>query len=640
MKRFILTLFFVSVSVCLFAQAEEKAALTDKQTGVNAGERKDVKEMASRSKELIVRGKKDQPGVVTVIDDKTVKNSSKTDLVNVIKENVPSFYSGNNRVMGFGVSSSGAAQMSIRGVGQSGWGPTTGLPFLINGLDTTTSIMGHPIADLFTMKNIDRIEVLHGPQPVLYGSGALGGVVNIITKRQETEGFSTEISGSYGSYNSTDDYIMHQGKIGVFGYGASYNLRRTAGDRAQRTPNGEKVTSEYLSQNGSARFGFELGANWYVGMNAYIMKEEIHDPGKDGAPTNTLETFDILRDGVSLNILNTYNKLNGMIHLFYNDGHHEAEQTAMERDSYEHDDNLYGVRAVESASFFEGNTITGGIDVRKWGGTAKNLVTDVYMVKDKHLTNSSVFGLVEQRFFKALTVSGGARYTDDSKSGGFTAWQGGLIVDPYHWFRIHGSVARGFKLPDIRQLYLKMFPAEVPNEDLKAETYLSCDAGVEFNLLENISMDITAYRIYADNKIIKSGTGWINADDFNYNGLEYSLKYSILKMLTFKAGYSYIDNEYEDQKLSYVPKHKFNGGVSLAHSGFYAGIDCEVVRDVYADSAGTQKLSDYTVFSGKVSYSFLEHYKVFVNLSNIGDKDYETYTSIPCPDSRFWAGPQ
>jgi outer membrane cobalamin receptor len=78
--------------------------------------------------------------------------------------------------------------------------------------------------------------------------------------------------------------------------------------------------------------------------------------------------------------------------------------------------------------------------------------------------------------------------------------------------------------------------------------------------------------------------------------------------------------------------------VSLAHSGFYAGIDCEVVRDVYADSAGTQKLSDYTVFSGKVSYSFLEHYKVFVNLSNIGDKDYETYYQYPMPGFTILGG--
>ncbi len=632
MKRRVFLAFFLLISVTLFAQTAEDSSLTDEQ--------KLVKERAAKSKEIIIKGKKDQPGVVTIIDEKTVKDSSKTDLINVIKENVPSFYTGNNRVMGFGVASGGSAAMSIRGIGKSGWGPTTGLPFLINGLDTTTSIMGHPIADIFTMKNIDRIEVLHGAQPVLYGSGALGGIVNIITKRQEVEGFSTELSASYGSYHSTDDYVIHQGKTGIFDYGISYNFQKTDGDREETTPNGSEVTSEYMNQNGTARFGFELGENWYAGMNAYVMKEEIHDPGEEGAATDNLETFDILRDGVSLNILNNYKSFEGMIHLFYNNGHHEAERTAIDTDSYEHDDYLYGVRAVESATLFEGNRITVGIDVRKWGGTAKDRATDTYYVKDKYLTDSSVFGLVEQRFFRAVTLSGGARYTDNSKYGGHTSWQGGLIINPLGWFKIHSSVAEGFKLPDIRQVYLANMYV-LPNEDLKAETFTTYDAGVEFNLIEFLTFDVTGYRVYSENKIMTTGSGpatWINADKFNYNGAEMSAKYTLMNMVGFKAGYSYIDNEYDNQKLTYVPGHKFNGGVSLDYAGFYAGVDCEYVKDVYDDVDGINKLSDYTVYNGKLAYGFLDHYRVFVNLCNLGDEDYETYDGYPMPGFTVMGG--
>jgi len=100
-------------------------ALQAQQDAPGAGNDKTVKtdEKVFVSKEIIVKDKKEQPGVVSVITDKEVKNSSKTDLINVINQNVPSFYTGNNRVMGFGVSSSGAAVMSIRGVGKSGWGP-------------------------------------------------------------------------------------------------------------------------------------------------------------------------------------------------------------------------------------------------------------------------------------------------------------------------------------------------------------------------------------------------------------------------------------------------------------------------------------------------------------------------------------
>jgi iron complex outermembrane receptor protein len=630
MKKAFLAFLLSAFSILLFAQTDNKTADIEKQ--------KLEKAKAAKSKEIIIKGKQEQPGVVTVIDEKAVKDSTKTDLVNVIKENVPSFYTPGNRVMGFGVSSGGSAVMSIRGIGKSGWGPTTGVPFLINGLDTTTSIMGHPIADIFTMKNIDRIEVLHGSQPVLYGSGALGGIINIITKRQESEGYSTDLSLSYGTYNSTDDYVMHQGKIGGFDYGISYNFQKTDGHRDQETPNGTKVTSEYMNQNGTIRFGYELNENWYAGMNAYAMKEEIHDPGQEGAATNNLETFYILRDGISLNILNNYNMLEGMIHLFYNNGHHEAEKPALNTDSYEHDDYLYGTRIIESVKLFEGNKITAGVDIRKWGGTAKNLQTDTYYVDDKFLTDSSVFGLIEQRFFKAFTLSGGARYTDDSKYGGFTAWQGGLIINPLNWFKIHSSVAEGFKLPDLRQLYIKMYGAEVPNENLKPETFTSYDAGIELNPIDNLTMDFTGYKIYAEDKIMKSGNYWVNADKFDYKGAEVSAKYKLLDMIGLKAGYSYIDNEYDNLKLTYVPKHKFNGAVSFEKWGLFAGVDCEYVKDVYDDDAGTKKLSDYTVFNGKVAYTFLEHYRAFVNLCNIGDKDYETFYKYPMPGFTVMGG--
>ncbi len=622
MKTFRNALILSLFPIMIFAQ---------EPAGTGSGQPGTGEEQVFQSKEIIVRDKKEQAGVVSIISEKEVKNSTKTDLINVISQQVPSFSTGNNRVMGFGVSSSGAAVMSIRGVGKSGWGPTTGVPFLVNGLDTTTSIMGHPIADIFTMKNIDRVEVLHGPQPVLYGSGALGGVVNIITKRQETDGYRTELSASYGNHNTTDDYVMHQGKTGIFDYGVSYNFQRTDGHREQTAPNGTEVTSEYLNQNGTARFGFELGRNWYAGMNAFVMKEKIHDPGPEGAPTNTLETFDILRDGVSLNILNRYERFEGMLHVFYNNGHHEAEQEPLDIDSYEHDDTLYGARVVETAKLFPGSRITVGAEARKWGGTSKNPSTGTYFVDDKFLTEASLFGLAEQRLFNVVTVSGGARYTDNSEFGGFTSWQGGLIVNPTDFFKVHATAARGFSLPNLRQLYIKMFPAEVPNPDLESEIYMSYDAGIEITPITNLVIDVTGYRIEAENKIIKAGPKWINADEFDYNGLEATAKYLVMEMIGIRAGYSFIDNEYDDTKLAYVPRHRAVGGISFEKYGIYAGIDGEYVREIWADTAGAQELSNYTVLNAKLAYTFLERYRAFVNFNNITDREYETYWQYPMP---------
>ena len=234
------------------------------------------------------------------------------------------------------------------------------------------------------------------------------------------------------------------------------------------------------------------------------------------------------------------------------------------------------------------------------GRHVENLVTDTYYVKDKYLTDASVFGLVEQRFFDAFTLSGGARYTDNSKFGGFTAWQGGLIVNPTEYFKIHSSVAKGFNLPNLRQLYIKMFPAEVPNEDLDPEVYMSYDAGIELTPARELVLDVTGYRINARDKIVKDGPGWKNADEFNYNGLEATAKYTILNMVGLRAGYSYIDNEYRNARLTYVPKHKLLGGVSFDGYGLYP--DSTPNLDICHDAAGTIDLSNYLLTNAKLAY--------------------------------------
>ncbi|HPV97431.1 MAG TPA: hypothetical protein PLZ78_06350, partial [Spirochaetota bacterium] len=88
---------FVPLVFAVALQAQEEAP------GAGSDETGRPEEKVFISKEIIVKDKKEQAGVVSIITDKEVKNSTKTDLINVINQNVPSFYTGNNRVMGFGV---------------------------------------------------------------------------------------------------------------------------------------------------------------------------------------------------------------------------------------------------------------------------------------------------------------------------------------------------------------------------------------------------------------------------------------------------------------------------------------------------------------------------------------------------------
>ena len=666
----IILFLLMAVHVPLFSQESGPVLEQDKsaETITEKHKKDNKKDQVFTAGEILVKDKKIKPGVTTTISGEEVEKSSKTDLINVINEKVPSFYTGNNRVMGFGVANSSAASMSIRGIGVSGWGgqtgsgPSTGLPILINGMDTTMMINNHPVADIFTMKNIDHIEVLHGPQPVLYGSSAMGGIINIITKRMSTEGTATKISVSWGTDSTTDDYIQHYGKSGRFDYGVSYNFRYTQGSREQ-TLNGTTYDSLYMNNSGTMHMGYALNRNWYFGLDGYIMKLKIHDPGPDGltpavmtavSGDYTIENFLITRGGTVIQIGNTFKNIEGSLQLYWNRGHHESEiPVDNDRQKYNSDDHMYGIKLKESIKVIKGNTLTLGTEARRYGGKSENMITGYVYTDDEYINEQSLFALDEHSFLNNLfIISAGGRYTRNSEYGLYGSWQGGAILNPARATKIHVSAARGFKLPDIIQIYNKWWDGDQTIEesgtDLEPETYTCIETGIEQSFHDRVILSVTGYRIYSRNRFVREiGAGfteWTNAQDFNYNGIEVNVNYSPVKAVLLTAGYSFIENEQDSRTIPYTPRHKVLGGISLEKYGLYIAINGEYVTDIYANEEektlvmkGTQytvehkKMDDYFVLNSKLSYRFLERYSVFVNFNNITDNRYSTVSLYLAP---------
>ncbi len=602
------------------------------------------------------------PGSYQAIKSEKVKESGSTDLVSVVKSQMPSFYSPANRPMGYGVARSGAATMSLRGIGRSGWGPTTGIPVLFNGMDTTMGIMGHPVADVLTMKNVERIEVLLGPQPVLFGSSAMGGVINIVTKKQTQEGFTTDIQGSYGLWNTTEEYLYHTGKLGKLDYSIGYQFQHSDGDWEQSF-NGKDFTSEFTQHSGNVHIGFEIAKNWYASIDSFGMKQNIHDPGPQGigalatgpltVQLNLLEEFNITRGAVLAKLSHDYRLFSGSIQAEGNFGHHESVQTNTEKDIFESDDSSYAVRLKEVIRPWQGGAMTVGAEWRRYGGTAKNVDTGSYYIDDEFLYDTSAYGLLQQSFFKdLLSISGGARYTHNSEYGGFTAWQAGVAARPMGKTKIYSNIAKGFKLPDIRQYFVKMYPATntilETGTDLKPETYTSIEAGILQELFDRITLSVAGYRIYSKDQFVYT-TQWENAPDFNYNGMEANVAVKAFEWLSLNAGYSYIANEQDDVYLPYVPRHRATGGFVLSMTGVRLSLDGEYVNGLFADTAGNKEFDSFFVAHARISYTLWQKYTAFVNFYNITDKEYSTfavlvpplgnsYCEYPMPGFHFIAG--
>lgn len=143
--------------------------------------------------EVVVTGTRHQTDIrhlsqtVSVVNRKRIEQSMQPSLLPVLTEQVPGLFTTSRGVMGYGVSNGAAGGISLRGLS----GGNARLMVLIDGHPQYAGIFGHPIADAYQTLLADRVEVLRGPASVLYGSNAMGGVVNIVTRKMHEDGIRT-----------------------------------------------------------------------------------------------------------------------------------------------------------------------------------------------------------------------------------------------------------------------------------------------------------------------------------------------------------------------------------------------------------------------------------------------------------------
>ena len=174
------------------------------------------------------------PMTVSVVGREAIEESADPSLLPLLSEQVPGLFVTSRGVMGYGVSGGAAGAMSIRGIGgapQAGI-PTTGVMVLIDGHPQYMGLMGHPIADACQSMMAERVEVVRGPASVLYGSNAMGGVINIVTRKMEEDGVSTSVNAGGGSYGSVQTEVSNRIRSGRFSSVVMGSYNRSDGHRS------------------------------------------------------------------------------------------------------------------------------------------------------------------------------------------------------------------------------------------------------------------------------------------------------------------------------------------------------------------------------------------------------------------------
>lgn len=579
------------------------------------------------------------PLSISVINRDEIEASSESALLPVLSQHVPGLFVTQNGITGFGVNKGSAGTVNIRGVGQG-----NRVLMMFDGQPQWAGIFGHSLPDTYVASDVERVEVIRGPGSLMYGSNAMGGVVNIITRHHKQEGRRTQARIMYGSYN-TQKYMLSNGyNTGKFSSFISLNHDRTDGHR----PN-----SSFHITNGFANLGYKLNENYKMTGDVSLAKFKTQNPGEVNAPMLDY-LVDVMRGTTSFALENTYEKSSGAIRVFYNWGNHKINDGyspgAKPKDFlFRSDDHNTGVLLYQSFRLIEGNTFTAGIDYKNWGGHAWNdsINGKTGEIIDKRVNETAGYVIMQQDLFDLLSLNAGVRYEHNSVFGGEWIPQAGVTVRPFEGNVIRASFSKGFRSPNIREMY--MYPPQ--NADLKPENMLNYEVAVGQSFLDDrLYAELTAFFIDGKNGIQTeslSGDGNppfrnMNTGTFTNKGIEFEARYQICNNLHVNMNYSYL---HTSKPLLAAPAHKLNAGATYSPGRFTFNMNVQSIHDLYTKLKDKKTPEDikenFTVLNAKASYRFGSRDKglnLFVKGENLTATRYSINYGYPMPKAVFMGG--
>lgn len=601
----------------------------------------------SALEKVVVTGSRTETSVkhlsqtVSVIGRSKIEQRLQPSLLPMLSEQVPGLFITSRGVMGYGVSNGAAGGISLRGLS----GGSARVMVLIDGHPQYAGIFGHPVSDAYQSLLADKVEVLRGPASVLYGSNAMGGVINVVTRKIDEDGVKTNLKAAYGSYNTLETELTNRIKKGKFSSVVSDSYNRTDGHRENM---------EFEQYGGYAKLGYELSDNWNAYADVNVTHFNSTYPGPENAPL--LEGDQRITRGVaSVAVANKYEKTSGGVNLFYNwgnhwinDGYTPSNGESPQDGRFNSFDDMMGISLHQSANLFTGNRITLGFDCFRYGGEAwteyikgENAGSRSDLV-NKHENEIAGYLDFRQDFGRWLTFNAGLRIDHHSRVGTETVPQVGLAFHLPKNVEMKLSANKGFRYPILREMY--MFPPQNPN--LKPERLWNYEFSFSQNLLENrLNYGINLFCIDGENLIITlpnpSGSGMLNQNSgkIKNTGIELQAAYRICPAWSVDANYSWLKM---DNPVVGAPQHKSYAGANFIKNRFSASTGLSYIAGLYttAPSNGNQEgvQESFTLWNLRAAYKISEWISLQVRGENLLDRKYEINAGYPMPGATFMLG--
>ena len=577
----------------------------------------------------IERQKSEIPASITVLGRQTIEKYGVTNLLPALSFNVPGLFLNTRNPVGLGIGPESSGNIVIRGVGGT---PNTQILMLIDGQPQFVGLFGHPIPDTYMSSDVERMEVIRGPASILYGSNAMGGAINLIT-RQPREGFTGRATMAYGSYNTR----VFSGKAG-YSKGrlsslATFNAEATDGYRTDRD-------DSFRNYTGFLKLGYRISRHLNATIDGNMNTAEFNNPGPVGLETPNIEKREFTRGRAALSLDSEFGKVEGALRLFYNYGKHDFSGGFNSRDFNK------GITFYQNIRYHGRSTLTLGVDYKNFGGTANNRNTPpnqpVGFDVEQSINETDVYALMQHHFGERVSANLGYRLINNSVYGTEHVPAAGISFRAVESTILKAAVSKGFRSPTIVDAFL--FP--VSNDTLRPERLWNYEVGIQQFLFDNrLSAELTGFIIDGDNLIQTVVVSApppvkINTGAFTNKGLELAMNYKISDTWRAVLNYAFLNLS---NPVQYAPEHSINAHASYSKNWLSAMLGLQYNHNLWvvppnpsANVAGEQ--TNYTLVNLRVDIRPKEWFSVFVEGNNLLNQEYQIDKGYPMPRINYLTG--
>ena len=571
------------------------------------------------------------PMTVNVINRQKLTESFRPNMLPTLTEQVPGLFTTARGMMGYGVSGGAAGGINFRGIS----GGAGQLMVLIDGHPQYQGVYGHPISDSYQTMMAERVEVLRGPASVLYGSNAMGGVINIVTRGMHRDGVRTNVNLGAGSWGTFQAEVSNQVRFGRFSstvaaqYGRSDNHRPRMG---------------FEQYGGYLKLAYDFNEHWNAFVDGNLTRFNASNPGTVDAPIYEGDQW-ITRGAVALGVENHYDRISVYDNFGFhkiNDGYGEGQQP--QKRLFRSKDALAGVSLYQSFNLFEGNRLTVGFDYQHIYGRAyytsreTGEVLETQNKQSAHSHRNEVAGYVDfrQDILSWLTVDAGLRVDHHSVTGTELIPQGGVVIRPIETGEIKAMVSKGFRNPTMREMYL--YPPS--NEDLKPESLMNYELSWRHKLpATGFSYGVNLFYLKGDNMIqtvrIEGKPRNVNTGEVENYGVEVEASYALNTHWSLNANHSYLHMK---NAVLGAPENKSYLGATWHQQKWSVSAGLMNILGLYTVVGEQETKENFCLLNVTLGYQLLKNVGLWAKGENLLAQRYEINAGFPMPRATFMGG--